>query len=496
MPSRRPGARAQLVAAQTRLGRDPSAWRAWVEVVEALRMLGRDEEARQAAREAVRLHPEIGDLWVVLGHAEAARGAMARAETAFESATQRTPDLVEAWLRWGTIRFRRGDIAGAEAPLRRAFALAPDLAIARIALAGLCLRVRKADEAIGLLEPILDEDPTPELVSTWARACLARHRPADAQAALLQARHRHPGHPLLCFAAGAVHDRLGEHAEAFSAFEMANSAMGSSWDSAAHAARVDGVLAAFDGVTLRRAARAGVDGSGVVLIVGMPRSGTSLLEQALACHPGIAGGGELDLLRRLGLRLSAALGSAGQWFQRPADVTGEVYDQLARPYLEELSRRAGAGALRIDKTPDNALRLGLATLVLPGVRVLHVVRDPVDSGWSCFRQAFGDGLAWSRSLQDIAAYRADVDRAMSHWRSVLPTPPLEVRYAELVGEPERTLRAVLGFLGQPWDPAVLRPQDNERLVVTASHGQVQEALHGRNVGRSAPYRAWLGPLLD
>jgi hypothetical protein len=364
-----------------------------------------------------------------------------------------------------------------------------------IALASVCLRVHAAPEAVALLTPLLGGAPSPELVSTWARACLAVGRPEDALGPLAAARRAHPSDPLLCFAAGDVHDRLDRHQDAFHCFDEGNRAMGRGWDVAAHAARVDETLAAFDGPALLASARAQADGSGVVLVVGMPRSGTSLLEQALACHPAIAGGGELDLLRRLGLRLSAALGTPGRCFSRPRDVSAAIYDQLAAPYLDELARRAGAAPLRIDKTPDNALHLGLAHLVLPGVRVLHVVRDPVDTGWSCFRQAFGDGLAWSRELEGIAAYRRDHERAMAHWSSVLPESPYTVRYADLVAAPEATLRGVLAFLGQPWDPAVLRSHESDRLVATASHAQVQEPLHQKNMGRSTPYRGWLGPLI-
>jgi hypothetical protein len=490
------GARARLRDAQIRLGQDPTSWADRLEVVAALQALGREPEAHEAARDAAGRHPGVGAVHLVVGRVEAERGAADLAERAFLRATERAPELAEAWLRLGTTRFRRGDIRGAEAPLRRAQGLAPDAPAPRIALASVCLRVRAAPEAVALLAPLLVGAPGPELGSTWARACLAVGRPEDALAPLSAARHAHPGDPLLCFAAGEVHDRLGQHDAAFQAFDEGNGAMGRGWDAAAHAARVDTTLTAFDGPMLAAAARSQADGRGVVLIVGMPRSGTSLLEQALACHPAIAGGGELDLLRRLGLRLSAALGSPGRWFSRPGDVSAAVYDQLATPYLAELARRAGPAPLRIDKTPDNALHLGLAHLVLPGVRVLHVVRDPVDTGWSCYRQAFGDGLAWSRELDGIAAYRGDLERAMAHWGEVLPEPPRTVRYADLVGAPEQTLRGILGFLEQPWDPAVLRPHESGRLVATASHGQVQEALHQRNVGRSAPYRGWLGPLID
>jgi len=486
--------RARLAAAQRALAAEPGAWRHRLELVAALRLLGRHAEALDAVREAADLHPAVGAVSVALGHVEAARGAAHLAEQAFARAVELDPQDQDAWLRLGTTRFRMGDIAAAEGPLRRALTLDPADARVRIALSAYCLRTRAAPEARALLAPILDDRPDAALASAWARVCLATDQPAEALPVVEAACAVDPRNAVLAFATGDVLDRLGDHAAAFAAYTRGNRLMGVGWDREAHDRSVDAVLSAFDRAAMAGAARARASGAGVVLVVGLPRSGTSLLEQALACHPAIGGGGELDLLRRLSFRLSAALGAPRRWFTRPLAVTSEVYDQLADAFHAELVRRAGPAALRIDKSPDNALHLGLAHLVLPGVRVLHVVRDPVDSGWSCYRQAFGDGLAWSRSLGDIAAYRATLDRAMAHWRTVLPEPPLEVPYAALVGRPEETLRGVLDFLGQPWDDAVLRPNESRRLVTTASHGEVQQPLHSGSIGRASPYRPWLGAL--
>ena len=486
--------RARLLAAQRALAIEPGEWRHRLETVAALRLLGRDAEALQAIRDCARAHPGVGSVFTTLGHVEAARGASDLAARAFARAVELDPTDLDASLRLGTTRFRIGDVAGAEAPLRAAFALDPSDSRVRIALAGFCLRNRASAEARVLLEPLLDGEPTVEFASSWAQVCLAEGCPADALPTLHAARLASPGSALLAFAAGDVLDHLGEHAAAYASYDQGNRLMGRNWDPDAHARRVDALLDAYDSDVIAAAARSRERSEDVVLIVGMPRSGTSLLEQALACHPGIGGGGELDLLRRLSLRLSAALGHRGAWFMRPLDVHADVLDQLSGAYRAELVRRTGSSALRIDKTPDNVFHLGLAHLVLPGVRVLHVTRDPVDTGWSCFRQAFGDGLAWSRSLPHIAAYRASVDTAMTHWATVLPEAPFEVRYTDIVQRPEATLRQVLAFLGQPWDPAVLRPHESRRLVTTASHGEVQSPLHARSVGRAMPYQPWLGPL--
>ena len=144
--------------------------------------------------------------------------------------------------------------------------------------------------------------------------------------------------------------------------------------------------------------------------------------------------------------------------------------------------------------PDNYLQLGLAAQMLPGSRVIWVRRDPLDVGWSCFRQPFGPGLAWSCSLEHLRAYYRDHLRLMAHWRAVLPLPMHELWYEDLVRQPEAELRRALDFLDLSWDPACLAFHRSERLVTTASHAQVQEPLDARYVGRAAPYRGWLGGL--
>jgi hypothetical protein len=220
------------------------------------------------------------------------------------------------------------------------------------------------------------------------------------------------------------------------------------------------------------------------LIVGMPRSGTTLLEQALSAHPGIAAGGELEDLRDL----------AREAYAGP--ITSPRLDTLAARYLGRL-RAIGPEAQRVtDKMPHNFLHLGLVALMLPRARVIHCRRDPVDTCWSCFRQHFGAGLAYTTDLAWLGAFHRSYADLMEHWRGALPLAMLEVDYEELVAQPEPTLRRVLAFLDLPWHPACLEPHKARRIAATVSRAEVQRPIHQGSVGRAAPYRPHLGPLLD
>ncbi len=436
--------------------------------------------------------------WLEQGDAHRKAGRLARAEEAYRRAAELEPDTALPWLRLGLVRFRRELIRQAEAPLRRALELEPGSVVATVSLATVLERCRRLPEAEALLAPFVEgRQPPASAAMTWAGLQRRVGRPEAGLEPLRAAlRHSPPGpqRGLLLFALADSLDALGRWEPAFDAFRQANLERRFPWDAADHGARVDRLIQSFSAQALASAPRAGVDSSRAVLIVGMPRSGTTLLEQVLSSHGHVAGAGELDTLRRVGLRLSLALGAPKQWFQQPRQVTADLLDQGARIYLDALAVRGGGAARITDKMPDNFLQLGLAAQMLPGCRVIHMRRDPVDAGWSCFRQAFGPGLAWSGSLEDIAAYHKDYQRLMDHWVQVQELPIVELRYEDLVSEPETSVRRVLGFLDLPWEPGCLDFHRSERLVATASHAQVQQPLHRRAVGRAAPYSPWLSAL--
>lgn len=493
-----PQALRALAQAQQALDLDPADVAAWRAAAHAMLDLGREPDARQAFEQLLRLQPDDAQARLRLGVIHARAGRPLRAVAQLRRATELRPDWAEAWLRLGTATFRAGNILEAERPLRRALELDPGLWPATVSLASVLERSRRLDEARALLVPLARlPAPPPTVAMTWA-GLLRRLGEPEVALPVVQAslRTTMPAaeRGLLLHALGDLLDDLGRWEEAFAAFEKANRCRGFPWDAAAHSARVGQLIDAFTPSVVASAARAGVDASRAVLIVGMPRSGTTLLEQQLSSHSQLAGAGELDTLRRIGQRVSSALGAPGRWFHQPQAVDQQLLDQCATAYLGVLEQRGGPRLRITDKMPDNFLQLGLADRMLSGCRVIHVLRDPVDTGWSCFRQPFGPGLAWACSVSDIAAYQAEHRRLMAHWRRVLELPLLELRYEDLVSQPESSLRRVLGFLGLDFEPGCLGFHRSERLVTTASHAQVQEPLHGRAVGRAAPYRAWLGPL--
>jgi hypothetical protein len=146
--------------------------------------------------------------------------------------------------------------------------------------------------------------------------------------------------------------------------------------------------------------------------------------------------------------------------------------------------------------PHNLFELGLAALLLPGARVLHCVRDPLDTCWSCYGQNFRDVHAWSSDLGWLAAFHNGYRRMMRHWGAVRPLPMMDVRYEQLVTDPEPLVREILDFLGLPFDPACLDHASAGGRVHTASYAQASRPIYRSSLGRAAPFRHHLAPLIE
>lgn len=262
----------------------------------------------------------------------------------------------------------------------------------------------------------------------------------------------------------------------------------------------------LDAGLISRLAGSGHMSDAPIFIVGMMRSGTSLMEQILASHPAVYGAGEL---MDFGSVLNEVMILAGQTELQPDQAVGAV-DPLAAlldparlqawgaQYLERVSRRAGAGTVRrfTDKMPLNFMMTGLIHLVFPNAKIIHMKRDPLDTCWSCYTQLFAAAHPFTFDLAEMGRYYRAYENLMAHWRSVLPRDVmLEVSYEELVDNQEQVSRQVLTYCGLEWSEACLQFHKTERSVRTASQYQVKQPMNKRSVLRSRKYEPMLGELI-
>ncbi len=461
----------------------------------ALREAGRLEEAEDACRAAIRLSPKFSGAHNSLGNVLMAKGDLVAAEAAFLDAVKCQTGHQEARMNLAALLFRGGDAEGAEAAYREVIDINPKNADALAGLGVVMLAGGRLDEAVENFKKAVAVRPG----HGEAQANLAAARGgdfSDGEIAALKAeignkRVAEADRVKLRFALADVLDRKDEAEAAFAEYAAGNALRksllakaGRGFDAAAFERTVDTVIAAFDRRWLDRHKKGkGVSTDQMVFIVGMPRSGTTLVEQIAASHPKVASRGEIDLIRGLAGEPAAA-----------AALDDAKLKAMAATYLDRLRMGADQSMRITDKTPFNFLYLGLIQALFPNARAVHCVRDPLDVGFSCFRQNFSAPHAWSCDLADIGRTMRAYARLMAHWKSVLTLPTMEVRYEDLVDNQKRTSQALIEFLGLPWDDACMKFHKSGRAVLTASNWQVRKPLYDSAVGNAKRYEKFLAPL--
>ena len=484
-----------VVRLQEVLAADPGHVGALSNLGDALCVLGRYPEAERAYRQAVQGNPKRADTHLKLGSVLHSRGDFAGAESALRRAVKLEPRSPNPLCSLGhtlTALHRTDD---ARICFEKALRVKPRSTGALCGLARLATMDGKFGDAETLLRRALEFDPECIQAHTWLVE-QRRMTPAD-QDWLERAQRllKRPLEPIeesgLHFAMGKYFDDIGDYASAFDAFRKANEQrkkISMRYDHAARAAWVDDVVRHYTSERVATPLGGANDSPRPVFVVGMMRSGTSLMEQIIASHPQVMGAGELQFWGILEYKHQ-------DWVRGRAPDPG-VGATLAKSYLEELTRHSGDAARVVDKTPANVDYLGFIHRVLPNARFIYMRRDPVDTCLSCYFQNFINAASFAMDLQDLAHYYREHHRLVAHWRSVLPKEVfLEVPYEHLVTDPEGSTRPILEFLGLEWDPKVLEFHKTERAVMTASHWQVRQKMYSSSVGRSKHYQKYIGPLL-
>ena len=471
--------------------------------VETLRLLaivlqlgGRSAEAIATVRTAIRVRPSDPLLMNTLGSLLRGAGDLAGAESAFRRAVSLKPDLASAWLNLGTNLQLQSEMREAEAAFARAVELAPRDPAARVAHGHALNALGRTDEAIAAFRAAIAADPRAALA--WAGlAEIKTVALGDDDVAALEKLSTDTAlddeqRAIVRFALGRALEDAQRQPEAFAAFEAANATMRAfmPWDAAAHSRGIDAIAAAFE--TRAEPARDATLGSDVIFVVSLPRAGSTLAEQILGAHPDVEGAGELNDLAIVVQEESQRRGEVFTTWASKA--TTEDWERLGRRYLERTSRWRVAHRVHVDKAVTNWPLVGAILAMLPGARIVNARRDPLETGWSCFKQRFVRGQqAFSYALEDIGAYWIDYDRLMFFWHARYPGRIYDLVHEELVAAPEPVIRKLLDFCGLPFAASCLRPHRSDRIVRTSSAAQVRQPLRA-DTARAAAYGRLLDPL--
>jgi Flp pilus assembly protein TadD len=455
-------------------------------------------QATSFLRKAASQRPADANMQMYLGCALHDAGELDEALVHLRRACELAPGQASIWYNLGKALKQRGQLQDADRALRRALTLDERHLLARIGVADIATMQGDIPRAVAEYRHVLRLQP--DRAEAWHGLANLKTEPLS-PADVEQLRHamRNPGiQPDMRVALGfslyrALEDQR-DYAGAFEALRRANADKRRfvKWDADAEHARIDRIMEAFR-VPLPAPADPGL-GREVILIVSLPRSGSTLVEHILASHPDVEGANEIPDLPQV---IEDESRRRGQPFPDwVALATADDWSRLGRDYLARTARWREKRPRFTDKELRNWSLVGAALAMLPGAKIVHCHRDPVETCFSCYRHLFRHGVHFSYDLDEMADHYRDYERLAGFWLTRYPGQVLDFPYEALLQQPEARIRRLLAFCDLPFDPACLEPHRTKREVLsTASAAQVREPIHG-DTARSKPYLDLLQTLRD
>jgi tetratricopeptide (TPR) repeat protein len=480
---------------------DPTIARVHFELALAWMQAGNEDRALAALRTATALDPKLAEAHGQAGDILRRKNRFEDAASSYEQGFDASPDTAYGLLCKGKALAAQGRPSDAEATLKEVLARAPPDGAdacwrieAELVLGHLLLEGGRFDESGAAFERTIELAPsqatahlglvTSKKITKKNRAIVDRivERFAFGQ---VPERQR----MMLHFAVGKGLDDLGDYRRAMEHFDAANAIRRrlAPFDPAEFARNIDGLLGRFTRDFFRDNVALGADDEMPILVLGMPRSGTTLVERFIASHPQVTGGGERSFWNENG----------PAWVGAPTKKLRAIAEELRGRYLRLLRGIAPHAQRVTDKMPFNFLWIGLVHTLLPKARIVHCRRDPVDTCLSIYSTYFAQHWGFAGDRGHLVAYYRQYARLMEHWRKVLPPDRMiDVDYEQAVAAPEQTARNLIAFCGLDWDPACLTPDRNADAVRTASRWQARQPIYQSSVERWRNYEPWLGELRE
>jgi tetratricopeptide (TPR) repeat protein len=434
----------------------------------ALRQLGRLDEALASYDRALAINPKIAEIHYNLGNVLKDLDRLEDAVPRFQKAVDINPEHAAAWNNLGNACQALGRLDDAVDCFRKAVALKPGLSDAYRKLANIKKFTGQDADILAMEKAFAGPD-------------------AD------DAQRMH-----LAFGLGKAHDDQGEYYRAFEYFSTANALKRASIDFT-----IDHMDSYFD--YLKRlfgkelfAARQGAGSSkeSAIFILGMPRSGTTLIEQILASHPEIHGAGELYDLQRIIEDQFGPVGDAA-FADNVNQADNARFANSGDTYVRALRGRSETARFITDKMPNNFQLIGMIKLILPNAKIIHCRRDPLDTCLSIFKNLFtSDGYYYAYDLSELGRYYSLYRDLMEHWHGLFPGSIFDIRYEDMIADQGSHTRALIEHCGLEWDDACLAFHETDRPVYTASAAQVRQPIYDASVQSWKNYEEWLGPLRE
>lgn len=480
--------------------------------VDALRLfalasaaLGHRNEALAAGREAITIAPNYPAAWDAFGVALAEAERVEDAVQAFARVVSLTPRNPTAHAKLAHAFVIADEMEGAERAYRAALQLRPDDGMSLLGLGTVMKTLGRADEAIACFRRCVELYPQAG-EAWWNLANMKTYRFTEADVAAMRAllddSNASPSaRANTLYALGKAYEDSKQYDAAFASYAQGAAQHRASlrYESASVESMSQRVVSVFTRDFIAARKGQGCADPAPIFIVGMPRSGSTLVEQILASHSLVGGGGELSILGRM---LSEMTNAGISHPEILRDFTADDFREMGETYIKRAERHRGDRPYFIDKTPQNFGSIGLIALILPKAKIIDARRHPLDSCFGSFKQMFAQGQTYSYDLDELGRFYLQYERLMQHWNSVLPGHVLRVDYEDMVLDQERQTRRLLDYCGLSFEPACLNFHETQRAVNTASSEQVRQPLYKSSLGawrRFAPHlkglEAQLAPAL-
>lgn len=462
--------------------------------------LNRFDQALTHYKQTLRILPDFAEAHSAIGTLFGYQGQLDEAASHYRRAIRLKPKLIEAVIGLGVALTGLGNYDEAQEYAEQALRINPNNVDAIALAASIADYTGNAESAYALLAPVINASVNHvNIALTFANVSKAVGRQNEAIANMERILNSSDSLATanrlgLHFQLGKLYDAKGDYDKAFTHYQQGNALKPLSFDPRRHRLEIDALIGIYSPAFMAGMPRVSIRSDRPVFIVGMVRSGTSLVEQILASHPKVFGAGELPDMIQTAMSLHIVPGIEQHIPQSLHLQNQDKLNLLAQKYLDHLKRLSPDAVRVIDKAPLNFLCLGLIELLFPDARIIHCKRDPMDTCLSAYFQDFTRSHPYCYDLSNLGVFYREYRRLMQHWREVIKLPMLEVQYEELIADQETVSRRIIEFCDLDWDDRCLQFHKTKRYVTTASYDQVRQPLYKKSAGRWRNYERYLEPL--
>jgi tetratricopeptide (TPR) repeat protein len=516
------------------LGADPA--RGMIAEAAVHQRAGRLEKAELRYREILRRDPRNIEALRLLALIALQTEHYGQAVQLLKRVVEIAPDHLAAWIDLSRAQLERFDVPAALASIRRAEAMNPRSPVVQLQLANTEARSGRHEAAIETYRRMAALDPTSpapwlglgnalktigrqnEAIEAYRRATALRPRMSEAWWSLANLKTFRFSEAEICamegqlagegladearvqfsFALGKAREDAGEYAAAFAHYECGNRTRRAleHYDPVQTEVINERIRTVFDAGFIARHANRGHPDPAPIFVVGLPRTGSTLIEQILASHSEVDATHELPEVGRLIDGFAHKRGGKPGFPEAVLDFESSRWAALGRDYMEATRKYRREAPRFVDKMPNNFANLGFIALILPNARFINSRRHPLDTCFSCYKQLFARGQPFTYDLAELGEYYLEYERMMAHWHAVLPGRILDLQYEDMVADQEGQTRRLLAHCGLPWEDGCLRFHETERAIRTASSEQVRQPIYDSSIGAWRNFEHELAPVIE